>query len=226
MLITPKIALGTVVLVIILAFAVTVMVSGENYESSRVYVFVSVLGGLSILVTFLFYYSVVQLQQLQEQLFYLEQTSKMNIDVSKELYHQLISNIAIVPDFVKEVLPLQQFNYYSSFNTDSFETDQQTMAKFVLASNIFDYWQNVIFTGTYFKESPDAYICEFLQYASSPQLYSFWLKMRINYGPSTRNFGNLLFQYSKLLKNKTADEFERVSKRLYKDYPTYILFDN
>ena len=100
------------------------------------------------------------------------------------------------------------------------------MAKYVIAGNIFDYWQNVIFTGTYFKENPNAYICEFLQYASSPQLYKFWVKMRINYGDNTRKFGNTLFQYAALVKNKTIQEFQRVADRMYQDYPTSILFDN
>jgi len=245
--ITPELVILVFFLIFILALIVTWKVQPDKFEDSRARVFVFVFASLGVIITFLFYYSVVLLQQEQEKTNRINQTFELNDNVFNSLLLELDESARIIPTYTLLALPLQSICYFTNFTLDkiSLETEPKIALKYyqkqiekaikenifqdepctpetivrrtVLANRIFSSWQEVILAGSIIDIEPLAYVTNFLQRANSPLLFLSWQTDKINFNIVTQEFGDLLFCYALPITDQRPEVYVETAKKLMSD---------
>jgi len=222
-LVTPNLALLLFAIILIIAAILAwVLGSYQNYDKGKFHTFISILAGLGVFVTFMFYYNVVQLQNQQQQLAVLEEIGRINDSVLNSILISLQDYSSLIPNFILSITPLT--NTVCCTNQCSTEPDpinpQTCTAKMAISYQIFSLWQDVITSGTFLSIDPLSYVSGFLQRANSSQLYSQWNVSYIGFNNKTQTFGNLLFEYGLPIVNQTPEEYTSVAQNLIND-PRY-----
>lgn len=216
--------LGALVLLfIIIAVAVLSAIWFEPYshfDGSSFHTFIAVLGGLGIFVTFLFYYNVVELQQQQQQLMAVQELSRINDTLIDNLLNKMKEASSVIPNFVASLTPLSSLGCCSGVTgcppenpPDPIDTRACTL-KSNLSYAVFNIWQDVIGSNEFTSENIAGYVASFLQYANSPQLYTEWNYMWLNFSLKAQTFGNLLFQFALPITEQTVANYQKVAQEL------------
>ena len=229
--ITPAVVILLFLIIIVVTFILTWVVgNGTNFEKSKLRTFVSVLIALGIFITFAFYFSVIQLQEEQARLAVLTQTARINKQITA-LHTAIQENSTHIPDFVASLIPLS--SDICPVKPDSAENQnlgnqslcnqnleiQATLRKRTLSHRIFSIWQEVELASNYVDFHPQAYVASFLQYASSAQLHNQWLQQRLNFGPATQKFGDLLFEHGQAMKAHTTENYTEIASTILIQWP-------
>lgn len=209
--VTPLIALVIFVAIIIIAFFVAMYSHPGDHDKTRIRVFLTTFAGLGIVITFMFYYNVVELQQEQQKTTILEQTSRLNQSILDTLLVEIRKAAVVAPNFTLSLLPLS--SCYRDDIPEDDSTPEACTERYIVSYKIFNVWQNFL-QGSYFvRPSFDGYVTNFLQRAHSKQLYKIWLTCRFDFDPSTRQFGDRLFELSGEIKKNTAKNYAKVAAR-------------
>jgi hypothetical protein len=224
----------------LLAFAVILIVSAlltwwigsyANYEGSNWHTFISILLGLGIFITFLFYYNVVLLQNQQQQLAALEDISRINSSVLSDTLAEIQAASDTIPNFVLSMTPLTN-TVCCAGNTGSTGatgtacvipvepdpvTPQACTQKMALSYRIFSTWQDTIISTAVLNHDAVSYVSNFLQRANSSQLYAQWVVSKIDFYPATQQFGDLLFEYGLPITTQTPDTYVAAANKLIAD---------
>jgi len=205
-LVSENIALIVFALVIIgSAILAWWMGSYSDYDKGSFHTFIAILAGLGVIVTYLFYYNVLLLQGMQQQLAAVQEFSRINESVSSSILDGMNESSEIIPNFVISLTPLT--NEMCCFDGETGATGcdiptqpdpvtpQTCTEKMVLSYKIFSRWQEVIMSDRFMTFDIVPYITNFLQRANSKQLFSQWIVSKINFTPDTQTLGDLLFEY-------------------------------
>ncbi len=178
-----------IILVIGIAVAVSTLThKPQQYDSSKVKIFISVLTGLGIFITFFFYYNVVELQAQQQNFMIIESIEKLNQNIDDNYYDTMRDSVLIVPKFTASILPL-------SFTQEEYDSyidqvgSQAILQKTILAHNIFILWRDYISYYYYIvkgRKDISSYITMFLQRANSQELFSIWKTSDSDFDSVTR----------------------------------------
>lgn len=210
--ITPTVALFVFVLILLIALLIAGFTNPARFDYTRTKIFISCLAGLGIFVTFLFYYAVVTLQQAQQRYAIIELTAQLN----KSLVKGVITNINLisdkVPHFTSSLLPL--LNNHVEKDKDTVENN---FLKFNLSYKIFSFFQELIIATPLIDLEETSFLSLFLQYASSKQLYHYWLISKLNFNHDTQIFGDLLFKYASTIQTPTIENYIQTAKLLEQD---------
>jgi hypothetical protein len=242
--ITPELVILVFFLIFILALIITWRVKPDKFDDSRARVFVFVFASLGVIITFLFYYSVVLLQQEQEKTNRINQTFELNDNVFNSLLLELDESARIIPVYTLLTLPLQSTCYFENFtlqalSIDSFSpehilrnyekqiktavkqnvfdepcTPETIVRRTILGNRIFSAWQEVILAGDIIDIEPLAYVTNFLQRANSPLLFLSWQLDKINFNEVTQKFGDLLFCYALPITDQRPEVYVETAKKL------------
>lgn len=190
-LITP----GFTILLFIIIFFVAAFIAYRHnpatYDTGSLRIFLACFTAFGLFMTLLFYYSVVELQQLQQQLNFVDESSRVSTQLAQELLPAYTTTQAVAPGFVASLLPLQ----FNSYSPDT-KTPAVTLARQVLAYQIFDNWQQTLLSIDFLRLERRAHLAFFLQQAHSPLLQEEWQLNSLNFNGQTQVFGDLLFEYS------------------------------
>lgn len=202
--------------IILLAAAVISWKLGgyEHYHTGSFHTFISILVGLGVLVTFMFYYNIVQLQNEQQQLASIQEAARISDSVLNNLLDELKLAAIIIPHFVASVTPLTSG---CEILGPDLATPEARAEKLVLSYRIFSLWQDYVRSTSFADLSTRAVVTNFLQRANSEQLYEQWLLNKINFCDRTQLFGDLLFEYSLKITVQTPEEYQEVSQKLVSD---------
>lgn len=91
----------------------------RNFDRSSFHSFILILGGLGVFVTFMFYYNTVELQQEQQNIQGLQELTRINLTMSTNVLAEMHRLSHSNPDFVKELMPLQEFENLDSGNDNN-----------------------------------------------------------------------------------------------------------
>lgn len=112
-----NIAFFAIVAIIVIAIVSSTFISDpKNYDSSRAKIFISIVTGLGIFITFFFYYNVVELQYEQQKMIFRDRLEVMDNNVTSNFTMSLENNFDKEPNFIMSLLPLQ-YNGYHRMNT-------------------------------------------------------------------------------------------------------------
>lgn len=212
--VTPFLAVCLIVIIVLIAFFIAFMIDPKNYDTSRTHVFIATLAGLGIFVIFLFYYSVIELQQEQIKLFSVQETSRISNNILDIIFDEIQKSANDLPTFTTSLLPLMKCN--TKPNPDKEDTNGCIM-KYNLSYKIFTTFQDVMLSKNFVTIEPLAYITNFLQRANSKKLYELWIVNRIDFNDKTKKFGDLLFEYGLPITEQTAIVYEQTAQKLLND---------
>ena len=217
--ITPQLSLFIFVVILLIAALVAMSYSDFGmFKNSRGHTFIIMLIGLGIFITFLFYYSIVELQNSQSQLATIQETSKLSADISDGLMNDIRAGSTKIPNFALSLTPLIICN--SNIPVDP-ETPETCIAKMTLSYKIFNVWQQIVLAHNFVNYDPLSYTTNFLQRANSKQLLEQWKLNKINFNDDTQSFGDLLFEYALPITVQTPELYVETANKLLKD-PRYI----
>lgn len=214
-LVTPVSSIIFLILVLVVTLFITYQTPAENFDGSKTYVFLTVLAGVGVFITFLFYYGVVELNAQEQALATVQETARTD-----ELNNKMITTIAeasaAVPGFVASITPLQNNgrSYYDEVNPVNENT------KLAVAYTIFSVWQDMFIADKFTGNEPVAYVSNFLQRANSTQLYDQWKLAYIDFNRSTQILGELLFEYALPITRQHPEVYQEAAQRFVKD-PRY-----
>jgi hypothetical protein len=214
-LVTPGVALIVFLIVLLIAFLVAYKSEITEFSKTRTSLFLATLAGLGIFITFLFYYSVVGLQQQQQRLSILDETNTVTLAMINGLIDEFKESVRIIPQFAFSLLPLAVIS--EQYLQGDPCTPDATMQVIALSKKIFTLWQNSMLTSSFIDITPLSLNVNFLQQASSPYLYQQWKWLKINYNLYTQDYGDLLFEYGLTMNEKTPQTFEQTAKKMMRD---------
>jgi len=206
--VTPFMALVILILIVIASFFICFTIKPNNFEHSRTKVFITSLASLGIFVTFLFYYSVVDLQQQQKLQAKIQETSKITDTIQNTFILNIEKYYNEIPNFTSTLLPLLNLDHK---NEESEEKDKKLL-KYVLSYQIFSVWQDMIISDEFIAVDNVSLISGALQRAHSLPLKEFWKTIKIDFSNNVQKFGDLLFEWSSKIKNQIPEEYEKTSK--------------
>lgn len=218
---------GILVFLILIILAIVVSCWYEKYEvydKGAFHIFVSVFCSIGVIITFLFYYNLLLLQNQEQQLESLQELSRINESIVNNMFDSINELSTVIPKFISSINPLNIYcdNYCLP---DDPINPQTTTAKSTLSYKIFSQWQDVILSNKIIQFDPISHVSHFLQKANSKELYQQWEINKINFLEKTQKFGNLLFEYGLLITNQTPEEYSLSATRLLSD-PRYLLINN
>lgn len=213
--VTPALALILFVIILVVSAIIAYWMQNYNrFDGSGFHTFIVVLGGLGVFVTFMFYFSIVSLQQQQQELNEIHETNRFTDVLIENMYNSMNDSSSKIPNFVASLNPL-------TFDKCQMDKDKQTIEawteKIVLSHKIFTVWQESLLSNKFVRCDAHALIVNFLLKASSKQLYEQWLIYKINFNKCAQKFGDLLFDYGLNIKNKTSEEYSKIAYDVMND---------
>lgn len=193
--VTPSIALTVFIIVLLIALLISGFCNPKKFDRTRTKIFLYSLAALGIFITFLFYYSIVTLQQSQQRLAILEITSNINEFLNAGINDSICCSATKIPNFTMSLFPLLKNNN----DKDEINTEN-IMLKYKIAYKIFSLWQELLLAIPFIDIEPTSYLCICLQKANSKPLYKQWLISKCDFNTKTQKFGDLLFKYAKHIK--------------------------
>lgn len=211
-----------IIIIIVSALIAWFMGSHEYYEGTRFHTFIAVLAGLGIIVTFLFYYNLIAIQNQQQQLNSLQELSRIQESMLNGVLNGIKTSSTIIPNFVLSITPLTNNACCGetgcTIPTTPDPVNAETCsAKMTLSYRIFALWQDVILTNKSINFDQVSYVSNFLQRANSNQLYSQWKESKLNFTTDTQTFGDLLFEYGLPITIQTPQEYITAANKLIQD---------
>jgi len=223
--VTPWIALAVFGFIILLAIATAwYMGSAKEFEQSRIKIFTAVLAGLGIIVTMIFYYSIVTVQQQQQTLTIVQETARISNAISFTIPDEIKQASVYIPAFCHSLLPLMMCDD----DIDEEEEDELSYSncskRYILSLKIFSVWQDVIISERFLKVDTEAYINHFIQHANSMQLHEQWQRSKYDFNEETRLFGDMLFEYGLKINKRCPIMYNNATKKFLEDERTKMLF--
>lgn len=211
--ITPGIALFAFIILLIVALLISGFCNPHNFNKTRTKIFIYCLAGLGVFITFLFYYSIVTLQQTQQRLNIIEMTNNINQSM-KNMFEQIHVASNKIPCFTMSLFPLIKCDNYKKDD----DTDENKLLTTKVAYIIFSMWQEIIVAVPFVDIDSPSMICNCLQRANSKYLYDLWCDMKYDFNLDTQNFGDLLFKNALHITDKS---FMKVAVKIHRD-PLYL----
>jgi hypothetical protein len=218
MALTPKVAL--IIFLVILCLSMFLGGFYQNYDDFNIgkfHTFVVILAGLGVIVTFMFYYGVVTLQQQQQRLFVVQETARLSDTISNGLLVEIDKAAEVIPNFALSLTPLSGC---PPVLVPDPETPVACTQRQVLSYKVFSIWQDLIIGNSFIEYDPEAYVTNFLQRANSKQLLEQWKLQKINFNHKTQDFGDLLFEYAIPIEIQKPESYVSAAHALLAD-PRY-----
>lgn len=212
--ITPTLAVLILIIIISIVLAITFFTTPDSFRSGRGSTFFACLAGFSIIIIFFFYYMLVSLNTKQQEILLNQESYQLNALLTASLVGDMRRVAEYDPEFVKTLnplLPCPSGDIKACVETGG------------LAYNIFTSWQQSLRYED-FETNCVHYLCNYLQRANSPELYGYWVKMKLNFNWRTQDLGDLLFEYGLPLKGHLPLVYEKAALELSCDSRFQALF--
>lgn len=218
--VTPTFALWVFVAILVISGVLAWwMKNYHTYDIGAFHTFISILMGLGVFVTFMFYFAIVSEQQDQKEVSSIQTLAEINTQLVNSVIKESNKAALIVPHFIISINPLTSQGLTASPDPVNAQT---VVTKTTLSYRIFSVWQDIMITDFILtKYDQLSYLCNFLQRANSKELYQYWQAMRIDFNPETQRFGDLLFEYGLPITIQQPDSYLSQAKKLIKD-PRFI----
>lgn len=213
-LVTPAIAVIVFVIIVIVAVMVAAAIRPNNFDNTRIKTFIGCMAGFGIFVTFLFYFSVVGLQQQQQRLSFQDVTSSI-VAMRDNILAEIQRAVETIPQFAYSLLPLLACG--AIYSTGDLCSSRGCIQIYNLSSKIFSLFQAVVLSYAFFDVDPVALNATFLQHTNSPYLYEEWEKQYINYSMDVQNYTNLLFEFGRGVTIQEPEQYRLAAVKMVGD---------
>lgn len=218
--VTPVTALLVFIGVLVVSLLIAGFCTPSKFDNTRTKIFITCLAGFGVIITFLFYYSVVSLQQTQQRQSIINMTSNINNKLLKGIIDQIQEAGKQVPHFTTSLFPLLDISHISPIVDVDLITTDNALLIYKISYKIFALWQELIIAMPFVDIDPISFLSNFLQRANSHELHEQWKRLKIDFNLETQTFGDLLFHYGLSIKDKTPDIYIKTAKTMMHD-PIY-----
>lgn len=191
--VVPSTPISLLVIIAVIALAICMYLPPGKFDNSRVKTFIAVFAGLSLVVTVMFYYSVIGLQMTQGDLLELRETQQVQSTVAGVISN-ITKTVPVAPEFCAELLPLEVGRV--SVKASDVGELKRVSSEYELSSSIFMAFQTSVLEYRFVSQQEDFYTTLFLQWATSQSLREYWDNFKISCIPKAQKFGELLFAYA------------------------------
>lgn len=188
-----------------------------KYDRGSFHVFISVLTGLGIFVTFLFYYNLVQLQNSDQITTAIDNVANLDSAIRDNVVQYMEKYSTVIPVYISTIDPLSHAPKMEGADP---VTTATCAARYSLSYRIFTVWQQYISNSKSISDN-SGYICNFLQRARSRFLRQDWEKNKIEFGRRTREMGDYLFEKAATVEEETTEAFSRTADEISRD-PSFM----
>ncbi len=226
--ISPAVLIAAYVAIISLAVYMSYTTNEyTKFEGGKLKIFLAVVGGLGTLVTFMFYYNLVMIQNNQVEKDRLTAQDDLNQRLSIDLVDEIRQATPIIPEFVRSITVLTRplntpelsavVSATAESSASASVVDATTLA---LATKIFYLWDSFVSDSqSASREAVQSYVylAAFLQHAYSTQLERYWDQLKVMIRPTGQQFGDLLFREAAKLRAEpevTPKLFEQTAREL------------
>lgn len=185
--ITSNVAMVVLIIIVIAAIAAAWFVDPKCFETSRFRTLLIVLAGLGVIIIYLFYMGVLQIQSSQQELAIVQEQSTVQKSLVNDVLNSMMLTADSSPEFNDSITPL--------LDCKKSKSSKACVDTYVLSSYIFVSWNEVIVTDKIVNYEPQSYLYRFLQQANSKLLYEQWKNIKYAFNKKMRIFGDLLFEY-------------------------------
>ncbi len=209
LLVTPTVLIVVFIVVAIVAIAACYRYkTHEDYQQSKIHIFVSVLGATAIILTAVLYFNLIQLHNRQSDTEAHKEMVDINQSILETLYSELKKASVKIPSFVLSITPLGTSKCeLGREDSGAYKSDGDTPVictwRRSISSRIFFIWQDVILGGKSVIGNMRSYIVSFLQMAVSNQLEEQWQVLKYGYSDICVKFGDMLFEKGKEIEEIT-----------------------
>ncbi len=206
------------IFIVILVISLIGAASTKNYSSfdgTSFHTFLVIFSSLGFILTFVLLYSVVTLQQSQQQLAIIEQTAKIGDTIHNNVYDEISRVATSIPSFVYSINPIGSSKIPQPPPDES--TSKNMIEKNVLAAKIFNVWQLVTVSDFYTAIDTHPFVTNSLQRANSRQLYAIWKIQKINYNKKVQQLGDIFFEYALLIEEQTTETYIKAAEEVLID---------
>lgn len=218
------------VLILVIAAMAALFIDPETFDKTRWRTFLVTAASLGIIITFMWYFFLVEQNIRTEQATDLNERRHIEEGIIDASVKEIQNNSDIIPEFCASLFPLQDFceksrdsqqDFSCSLNEKSRDSQQDSrcplkkkiLHEVTLSYRLFDTWEHF----TEASLHPVGDVTYFLQWASSKQLEDQWRKQHINFTKKTREFGDLLFERAKLIKDRTPSAYNHEAYKLFRE---------
>lgn len=179
---------------------------------------VKISNGLVMVVTLLFYFNVVSIQNKQ-----IVDEHKLSLrQINREMFDNLMVAISeyfeTVPNFIASITPIRNGDVDSNADGDS---DVVNMHIQIISTKIFIALDEITQTHIDYTIPPHDYLIPLLQRFSSCRLQDEFKISKSNYNTKTQEFGELLINYANEIKTTKSKDFVSTKKKIQTD-PVFI----
>lgn len=226
-LVTPNIAILIFLVILVISGILAWTMGGyDKYDKGALHTFISILVGLGIFVTFMFYYNLVKLQNDQQEFAAVQETSRISDNILNSVLKEIKAANPIIPSFVDSITPLtSKLCCETCIITEDPVNTETCTERMVLSYRLFSVWQDVISSSAYSNIDLPSYISNFLQRANSKQLHEQWLVNKLNFNNKTQQLGDILFTYALPITVQTPEEYINVTQKVLDDPNFKNIFD-
>jgi len=216
--VTPQIALLVFGIILVISALVAVMMKNyKSFDSGGFHTFIVILGGLGVFVTFMFYFSIVSLQQQQQDLNIIHETARFSDSMLDLMINEMNDASVNIPHFVLSLNPLAKRSCKKCDVEEDEDNTTNCLTKTFLSYKIFSMWQEAIVTSNFITHDRPSLVANFLQRANSKQLHEQWLLARVNFDCKTKNFGDLLFEYGLKITKQCPEVYMKQARLIIED---------
>lgn len=209
--VAPYIALIVFGAIVVFSLIVAIMYSSEKYKSSKVQVFISVFAALSILITLLFYYNLIAIQNSDKYVQAQRAVNNVELEIDSSLSEDIVQFYQYVPNFILSMMPLTPQPVSPPAEID---IGRSIAFKNVISTRVFRSWEMFLTVKDFVPSNVLPNITLFLQRAASQQLKELWVNGKINFTANTQTLGDLLFEYAALVTEQTAEAYVEQANNL------------
>lgn len=218
---SPKLAIIVLIIIFVIAGFSCLVITPGNYDKCRLKTFIAVFAGLSLLITVLFYYALMQLQVTQSELLELREIQQIQGSV-QNVTEKITKSTSTTPKFCAELMPLQITKPIVKSNKTPYV--EKVATEYEISETIFLTFQSAILEHKFISEQDDFYTCLFLQWATSKKLRKYWELGKISFIPETQRFGDLLFKYAPRENKHSRNSYVEACKRMQCSKEYKLLF--
>lgn len=212
--ITPAVALGVFMLVLIIALLISGFTNPTYFDHTRTKIFLYCLTSLGIVITFLFYYSIVQLQASQQRVVILQATSNITKMLTKGIHDQIHKVSKQIPNFAMSLFPLC---HCQNNNNEDTLSPENCIIRVKISYKIFSLWQELLLCLPFIDIEPTSYVCICLQHAHSKYLKEQWDISKQDFNCKTQSFGDMLFHHASKIKKQTPQKYKNMAINMQKN---------
>ena len=212
--VSPGLALFVFLAILIVALLIAGFTTDpSNFDKTRTKVFMVCLLPLGMFLTFLFYYALVSIQQIDQRQGIINMTTELRKNLLHSVMDVLHDSHHKIPHFVSSLFPLID----CQCTEPDEHSNENNLLKHQISYKIFHLWESFIITVPFIDMDVTSFLIHFLQRAYSRQLYEQWALCKFDFNQDTQRLGDMLFKEAANIKHMDVKAFECAAKRIEKD---------